>query len=69
MKRSGGLGSLSHPVKGFDRPFIFRKRVLSLGWWQRMEAIEPLPKTQQRFVVQVLETVLAQQPTPSVQEP
>lgn len=34
-----------------------------------MEAIEPLPKTQQRFVVQVLETVLAQQAHPSSGEP
>lgn len=46
-----------------------RKRGPSPRWRQQMEAIEQLPKTQQRFVVQMLETVLAQQARPSSGEP
>lgn len=40
-----------------------RKRGPAPRWQQQIEAISKLPKTQQRFVAQVLESVLAQQQT------
>jgi transcriptional regulator with XRE-family HTH domain len=42
-----------------------RKRGPAPRWQQQIEAIAQMPKTQQRFVTQMLDTVIAQQSRPN----
>jgi len=46
---------------GEDRPTTRTRRGPAPKWQQQMEAVAKLPKAQQRFVSQMLDTVLAQQ--------
>lgn len=46
---------------GEDRPMARTKRGPTPKWQQQIEAVAKLPKAQQRFVSQMLDTVLAQQ--------
>lgn len=46
---------------GTEELAVPRKRGPSPRWQRQFEAIEQLPKMQQRFVVQMIDTVLAQQ--------